>query len=262
MPDVDDDLEYVGLMALAWDPLRGDTSTWPDRKFFLDRIHELGEPVLDVGCGTGRLLLDFLALGIDIDGVEISPDMLAVLGTKAADAGLAVEGRIHEGAMESMALPRRYRLVLVPSSSFQLVLDPAAATAAMARFAAHLEPGGTLIMPWIDIALDHPDGAAERFTDEATLPDGTTIRRTFVGTFDPATGFESTDDHYERLRDGVVIDEQRIVRSPATRHYERDEITALHEVAGLVELRFVSGFTMAPAQADDRVVTTLARRPA
>lgn len=259
---MDADLEYVGLMALAWDPLRGDTSSWPDRDFFLDRIRELGEPVLDVGCGTGRLLLDFLALGIDIDGVEISPDMLAILRANAAGAGRDVDGRIHQAAMESMSLPRRYRLVLVPSSSFQLVLDPAAATAAMARFVEHLEPGGTLIMPWIDIALDHPDGADERFTDEGALPDGTLIRRTFVGTFDPATGFESTEDHYERMRDGVVIDEQRIVRSPATRHYERDEIIALHAAAGLEDLRFVSGFTMAPAHDGDRIVTTLARRPA
>jgi len=248
-------------MALAWDPLRGDTSTWPDRGFFLDRIRELGEPVLDVGCGTGRLLLDFLALGIDIDGVEISPDMLAILRTKAADSGLDVEGRIHESPKESMTLARRYRLVLVPSSSFQLIQDGSTATAAMARLADHLEPGGTLVMPWIDIALDHPDGADEHFTDEGALPDGTTIRRTFLGTFDPATGFESTDDHYQRLRDGVVIDDQRIVRSPATRHYDRDEIAALHAAAGLEDLRFVSGFTMEAAGEGDRIVTTLARRP-
>jgi SAM-dependent methyltransferase len=252
----------VGLMALARDPLRGDTSGWADRGFFLDRIRELGEPVLDVGCGTGRLLLDYLGLGIDIDGVEISPDMLAILRAKAAAAGLDVEGRVHQAAMETMTLPRRYRLVLVPSSSFQLVLDPADATAAMARLVAHLEPGGTVIMPWIDIALDHPDGAEERFTEEATLPDGSTIRRTFVGTFDPVSGFESTDDRYERLRDGVVVDEQRIVRAPATRHYERDEILALHAAAGLEALRVVSGFTMSPARPGDRIVTTLARRPA
>ncbi|MEO5885844.1 MAG: class I SAM-dependent methyltransferase [Candidatus Limnocylindrales bacterium] len=254
-------IEYAGLMALAWDPLRGDTSGWEDRAFFLDRIQELGEPVLDVGCGTGRLLLDYRALGIDIDGVEIAPEMLAILRSKAQAAGLDVDGRIHEVAMEVMALARRYRLVLVPSSSFQLVLEPAGAVAAMARFFEHLEPGGTLILPWINIPTDYADAREDRFEREATMEDGSTVRRRFRGWFDPEAGLEHTDDQYEVIRDGVVVDRQRILRSPATRHYPRSTISRLHADAGFVELRWGSGFTLDPPRDDDRIVTTLARRP-
>ena len=70
--------EYHGLMAEAWDLLRGGTSGWDDRPFYLELIRRFGEPALDVGCGTGRLLLDYLTEGIEIDGVDVSPDMLAV----------------------------------------------------------------------------------------------------------------------------------------------------------------------------------------
>ena len=70
--------EYHGLMAEAWDLLRGDTSGWEDRPFYLELIRRFGEPALDVGCGTGRLLLDYLAEGIEIDGLDVSPDMLAL----------------------------------------------------------------------------------------------------------------------------------------------------------------------------------------
>jgi SAM-dependent methyltransferase len=83
------DYEYRGLMAEAWDVLRGDTSDWEDRFFFLEVIKQSGQPVLDVGCGTGRLLLDYAAQGIDIDGVDNSPEMLALCREKAAAQGLS-----------------------------------------------------------------------------------------------------------------------------------------------------------------------------
>ena len=253
------DLEYTGLKARAWDALRGDTSGWDDRGFYLELIGELGQPVLDVGCGTGRLLLDFLAQGIDVDGVELSPEMVAMLRAKAAGAGIDLTGRVHQAAMEAMDLGRRYRVVLVPSSSFQLLVEPAAAAAAMERFHDHLEPGGTLVMPWIDLAQDYPGGASVDDMREVALADGSLIRVSSSGWFDPATGLEHTAERYERLIDGEVVEQERIVRSPATRQYDRDAIRSLHEATGFRDLAFLSGFTRSAALVDDRVVTTLAR---
>ena len=53
--------EYRGLLAESWDLLRGDTSDWPDRPFYRKIMREHGQPGLDVGCSTGRLILDYLA---------------------------------------------------------------------------------------------------------------------------------------------------------------------------------------------------------
>ena len=62
--------EYRDLLAKTWDLFREDTSGWPDRFFYREFIAECGEPVLDIGCGTGRLLLDYMQEGVDIDGVD------------------------------------------------------------------------------------------------------------------------------------------------------------------------------------------------
>jgi SAM-dependent methyltransferase len=69
--------EYRGLMAQAWDALRGDTTTWPDRAFNLQLIQTYGQLALDVGCGTGRLLLDYLARGIELLINEVLPALNA-----------------------------------------------------------------------------------------------------------------------------------------------------------------------------------------
>jgi hypothetical protein len=115
-------------------------------------------------------------------------------------------------------------------------------------------------MPWIDIAQDYPGGADDRVTKEVTLADGSVIRLDYHGWFDAATAFEHTEERFVRLVDDAVVDEERILRSPATRQYERDEIGALHERAGFGEVQWLSGFTRTKATPGDRIVTTLARR--
>src|SRR5205823_2273030 len=99
--------------------------------------------VLDVGCGTGRILLDFLAQGIDIDGVDDSPEMLAICREKAARLNLLID--VRQQKMESLDLPRRYGTILVPSSTLQLLTNLDVAREGMLRFFAHLHPGGAFV---------------------------------------------------------------------------------------------------------------------
>src|SRR2546429_2167676 len=143
------DYEYHGLLAECWDLLRGDTSGWSDRAFFREAIGRYGQPVLDVGCGTGRLLLDYMGEGIDIEGVDNSPEMLSICRRKADAAGLTP--RLFEQNMEELDLPRRYRTILVPSSSLQLVIEPDAADRAMKRLSAQLAPDGALVAPFMAV---------------------------------------------------------------------------------------------------------------
>jgi len=110
------DYEYRGLMAATWDLGRGDTSNWSDRSLFRDIVRQYGQPVLDVGCGTGRILLDFLSEGVDIDGVDNSPEMLAICRDKSQKLGLSPN--LYQQTMETLDLPRTYRTILVRQVPF------------------------------------------------------------------------------------------------------------------------------------------------
>ena len=251
--------EYTGLMAETWDLFRGDTSRWEDRFFYKEAVRRFGEPVLDVGCGTGRLVLDLLADGIDADGVDNSPEMLDRCRSKAADAGIAV--RLYEQAMESLSLPRIYRTILVPSSSFQLVVARSAAANAMRRFFAHVSPGGALVMPFM---IEYRSGAplvTDWHVKERRRPeDGATMRRRSRTRYDPEAQLEHTEDIYEVWRDGVIVTSEHHHRSPAVRWYTQVEAAGLFHDAGFSDVMTYSGFSFAPARPDDALFTVIGMR--
>jgi ubiquinone/menaquinone biosynthesis C-methylase UbiE len=259
------DYEYRDLMAESWDLLRGDTSSWPDRFFFRDRIQTYGQPILDVGCGTGRLLLDYLADGLDIDGVDNSPEMLALCREKAKK--LDLKTNLYQQEMHELDLPRKYQIIIVPSSSFQLVLDPKDAAAAMARFFDHLLPGGVLIMPFgiEDFIVNWKEGdSIERDTillQQATDPEtGLTYHRWSSDWFDPKNQLEHTTNRYDVLRDGEIIASETHVRSPATRWYTQQQALQLYKDAGFTNIQMYSGFKHIPAKPDDTLFAILGEK--
>ena len=65
---------HYGLIARWWAEFNHGGS---DIEFFQNTIRRYGQPALDAGCGTGRLLLPFLHSGLDVDGSAVSPDMIA-----------------------------------------------------------------------------------------------------------------------------------------------------------------------------------------
>jgi ubiquinone/menaquinone biosynthesis C-methylase UbiE len=248
------DYDFRGLLAATWDTFRGDTSRWADRFFFLDLIGRAGQPVLDVGCGTGRLLLDYLEQGIDIDGVDNSPEMLALLQRKAAEHGLSPT--VYEQSMEALDLPRRYRTILVPSSALQLLTGPGQAAEAMAGFVRHLEPGGAVAAPFVTLwAEGQPlTTAAESVADQ---PDGSQVRRINRAWYDPRTECETTEDVFQVLREGKVVLEERHRRKNATRSYTQDAARALFSDAGLGNVALFSAFSDQPAAPADTLFTVV-----
>lgn len=250
--------EYKGLIAHAWDVLRGDTSTWPDRFFYLEIIRKYGQPVLDVGCGTGRLLLDYLQRGIDIDGVDNSPDMLALCRQKADD--IDVHPNLYEQYMEVLDLPRTYQTIVVPSSSLQLIVEPEMVDQAVKRFHDHLVPGGVVSASFMKLRNAGDPLEFEWEQRAVREADGVTFRRVTQSRYDPTSHYEHTDDVYQMIVDEKVVAEERFRRSPATRSYDHTEVKALFERAGFADIQLYSQFTFEPAKHDDTVFTVLAQK--
>ena len=248
--------EYKGLMAQAWDVLRGDTSDWPDRAFYLEVARKSGQPVLDVGCGTGRLLLDYLLQGIDIDGVDNSPEMLALCRQKARTLGLSPV--LNEQYLETLALPRQYRTILIPSSSIQLIIDPDQVKEGLKRVHAHLLPGGVLAASFMTLGKEGDPLYTEWEKSAVRAPDGAEFRRVSRAWYHPESECEDTEDHYQLIVDGEVVQEETHRRAPATRSYTQDQARRVVENAGFDTVELFSEFTFEPVKTSDTLFSVVA----
>jgi cyclopropane fatty-acyl-phospholipid synthase-like methyltransferase len=214
-------------------------------------IRKFGEPVLDVGCGTGRLLLPWLVDGVDVDGVDISPAMLRECRRRARSLGLRPRLRLQ--SMEALNMRSRYRTIVVPSSSFQLLTSEASARLAMAAFRRHLEPGGALVMPFIVLT------AGESEVRERRLPDGSMVRRRYESWFDRKTRLERTLTVFEIIVGAKVVATETHRRNPATRAYTVNQAVEMYEGVGITVEKVVSGFKSRRFREGDTVFTLIGR---
>jgi SAM-dependent methyltransferase len=99
----------------------------------------LRDPILDAGCGAGRLLAPLRELGHDVDGCDASPDMIDRCRRRAPDATLWVS-RLHE-----LEPPRRYATIIV-CGVFGIATSREEDEQAVARLHDALLPGGTLVL--------------------------------------------------------------------------------------------------------------------
>jgi len=86
----------------------------PEIDYFRKFVEAGGQPALDVACGTGRLLIPYLRAGLDVDGCDLSDDMLSLCRARAEAEGLSPN--LHKQPMHRLDLPRRYRTILVCGS--------------------------------------------------------------------------------------------------------------------------------------------------
>src|SRR5215212_652619 len=119
---------HYGLMAQWWAEFNLEG---PEIAYYQGIIERYGQPALDMACGTGRLLLPYLRAGLDVDGADVSPDMLALCRDKALREGFAP--RLYAQAMHELDLPRKYKTIIV-CGSFGLGGDRKLDLQALQRF--------------------------------------------------------------------------------------------------------------------------------
>jgi SAM-dependent methyltransferase len=239
--EVEPALFYTGLVADLYAPLR--SSGPPDPGPYVRFVRRSGEPALELGCGDGDPLLDLRARGLDVEGLDSSPDMLERCRARAAARGLVVI--LHEAPMESMELVRRYRSIYLAGPTFNLLPDDDVAWRALARIHAHLEPTGSALIP---LFVPPPISPRDlRAPSTSVTDDGATLRcSTVSASRDDGARTQTVVLRYERERDGAV---EALERPWLIHWYTQDGFRQLAGDAGLL-VEEVVGPDGAPASPD------------
>jgi SAM-dependent methyltransferase len=114
-----------------------------DLDFYLELARQARGPVLEIACGTGRVLLPCLQAGVDIEGLDLFPGMLEALQRKAATMG--VTPTTHRADMRDFALTRRFALVFCAFNGFVHCLTTDDQLRALRTWRGHLAPGGGVV---------------------------------------------------------------------------------------------------------------------
>jgi SAM-dependent methyltransferase len=128
----------------------------PEGLFFLEMAQALGGPVLELGCGTGRMTIPLAERGLELTGVEIEPAMLELARRKAGDLPI----RWVQADARSFDLDQKFNFIFESGSVFMHMLTNADQAAFLEQVRRHLAPGGrfTFCIFFPHPAHLHPDG--------------------------------------------------------------------------------------------------------
>ena len=229
-----------------------------DRKdvaFYVDLCRAAGGEVLELGCGTGRILIPAAEADCTITGLDQSGFMLercrAKLGALAPVVQEEVRKRVTlvEADMTSFSLGRTFALVTVPFRPLQHLISVEEHLGLLACAHRHLKPGGKLALdvfhPHLTTLADPLNLEEVEDTPEQSLANGRRIRRTFRVTAKHRA--EQRNDieliYYVQYPDGHTT---RLVQAFPMRYFFRFEIAHLLARAGFELQNLFGNFDRSP----------------
>ncbi len=119
-----------------------------DVAFYRDAAREIGDPVLELGCGTGRITMALAEAGKRVTGLDLSERMLERAAKKRAALMVEARERVHlvQSDMARFDLGEKFRLIIIPFRPFQHLLEVRQQVDCLECVRKHLAPGGRLIL--------------------------------------------------------------------------------------------------------------------
>jgi SAM-dependent methyltransferase len=225
-----------------------------DIGFYLNHAARQAGPVLELGCGTGRITLPLARAGHAVTALDLSPAMLDQLRRKVAQEPAEVQARVQlvQGDMADFAFPApqgggssnsQFALVIAPFRAFQHLLSTEQQRNCLACIRRHLAPGGLYIHDQFEpnyrfVIENMQRGQTGRLDCTVELPGGGLLQRYVLLNYDLGRQRLEAQFRLEEY-DGEGVLRQTSLERVAMRLTHRQELLYLLELSGFtVEMAF------------------------
>jgi SAM-dependent methyltransferase len=213
-----------------------DHDTKIDVEFYLNFARQCGSPVLELACGTGRLVIPLAEAGIEVYGLDTSENMLAICRRKIEERHFSDRVHLTLADMAAFDLPRKdFVMTYIAVRSFMHLFTQEAQLACLQLVYQHLRPGGYFI---IDIYAPDFSKLAQKSNgpfvvrNEFDLPNGRhVIRKDRFVKNDIVNQIQYTELKFEEYDSTGSLVRERIVPMD-TRYTFRYELQLLLERVG------------------------------
>ena len=206
-----------------------------DIEYYYDKLKEITGNILEAGVGTGRMLVPFIEKGLNIEGVDLSEEMLAQCRVNMEQAG--VTGNVYQGDLTQLDLEKKYAAIMMPTGSFCLLPRPIIKDV-LKSFYNHLEVGGTLML---DIELPSWFKTGEVSVSDYALGDSHGLLFTSTAKeMNWQEQYVTYINRYELVEKGRVTETE--ISNFTLYWYGLEEFTMLLELAGFTDITYTAGY--------------------
>jgi SAM-dependent methyltransferase len=235
-----------------------------DVAFYRDAARDFGDPILELGCGTGRITMALAEAGKRITGLDLSERMLERAARKRAALHTEERERVHlvQGDMAQFDLGEAFRLIIIPFRPFQHLLEVAEQMKCLECVKKHLAPGGRLILDVFQTDAERmhdPVHMREMLVTEYKTADGRQVRiGERVAAFHRAEQINDVEMIYSIVHPGGR--KERLVFAWPLRYYFRFEVEHLLARCGFRVATQYGNFDRTPIREESPEMIFVAER--
>ncbi len=248
---------YKGITVELYDLWFNERGISKDFIFYEKAIRKNDGLALEIGSGSGRLLLPYMQRGLRVYGVEPSNEMMLKCLDKASQ--LKLDPTIYPQYMQELNIPLLFSTIYIPLYAFQLLITEADIMGALQRFYLHLKPDGELLISLFVPSITPVSQGVWRVVRTVERPNDQAI--VILSESSYSNRFEQI--HTKLIRYEICIEERCVetyIKSTRSRWYHPRTLHAMLEKVGFEDISFGGDYSEAPANDGHESLVVSARK--